>query len=108
MNNNSATTPAIEEYGDMVQDERPKDDHEEAIHKYLHTELILDVGTNNERHGRVVKRTRGHDGNPIGRAHANPFFDTQVYDIEFTDGTVKNTKQISLQRRRVPGAGGNS
>jgi hypothetical protein len=29
------------------------------------------------------------DGEAIGRAHANPLFDTRVYDVEFTDGAVE-------------------
>ncbi|MCK7580946.1 MAG: hypothetical protein MZV65_38600 [Chromatiales bacterium] len=37
--------------------------------------------------GRVVKRSWGLDNKPIGHAHANPMFDTQEYEIEFTDGT---------------------
>ena len=65
----------------------PEDDDEEAIDKYLNIELIMNMGTNDERRGRVIKRTRGLDGKPIGHAHANPLFDTREYKIEFTDGT---------------------
>ena len=54
--------------------------------KYLNVELILDVGSANERRGRVAKRSWGLDGEAVGRAHANPFFDTREYTIEFTDG----------------------
>ena len=32
---------------------------------------------------------RGLDGKAIGRAHANPLFDTREYEVEFTDGTRK-------------------
>jgi hypothetical protein len=86
---NPVNVPTNEEYGDMLIDERPEADDEEAVDKYLNAELILDVGTNNERRGRVVKRARGLDGEPLGRAHANPLFDTREYDIEFTDGTTE-------------------
>ena len=65
---------------------RPDDDDEEAIDKYFNVELILDV-TNDERHGCVIKRSRGLDGEPIGRLHSNPLFDTREYEIEFTDGS---------------------
>jgi hypothetical protein len=58
--------PSAEEYDDMVTEERPEDDDEEAIDKYLNMELIMDVGTENERRGRVVKRSRGLEGEPIG------------------------------------------
>jgi hypothetical protein len=54
----------------------------------LNAELIFDVGTNNERRGRVIKRARGLDGEPLGRAHTNPLIDTREYDIEFSDGTT--------------------
>ena len=80
-------TPSHEDYGDMHVDERPEDDDEEAVDKYLNVELIMNMGTNNERHGRVIKRSRGLDGEPIGHAHANPLFDTREYEVEFTDGT---------------------
>ena len=59
-------TPMDEEYGDMLVSERPEDDNEEAIDQYLNMELIMDVGTDNERpHGRVIKRLWGQDGEAI-------------------------------------------
>jgi hypothetical protein len=79
--------PTDEEYGDMLVDERPEADDEQAIDNYLNTELMMDLGTGNERFGRVVKRARGIDGEPVGRAHSNPLFDTREYHVEFTDGT---------------------
>jgi hypothetical protein len=82
-----ANTPADEEYGDMNTAERPEEDDEEAVDNYLNVELIMNMGTNDERRGRVVKRSRGLDGEPIGRAHTNPLFDTREYEVEFTDGT---------------------
>lgn len=79
--------PRDDEYGDMLVDERPDDDEEEMINKYLGMELIMDVGTSNERGTRVVKRARTDDGKAIGAAHSNPILDTRSYEIEFTDGT---------------------
>jgi hypothetical protein len=84
---NDLNTPTAAEYDDMHTDDRPDDDDEEAIDKYLNVELIMDVGTNDERRGRVVKRSRGLDGEPIGRSHNNPLFDTREYEVEFTDGS---------------------
>ena len=81
-------TPTEEEYGDMLVEERPDED-DEAIDKYLNMELTLGVGTDDERRGRVVKRSKGIGGEPIGRANANPFFDTREYEVEFTDGTTE-------------------
>jgi hypothetical protein len=60
------------------------------IDKYLNAELIFVIGTGSERRGRVVKRAKGTSGEPIGRAHSNPLFDTHEYVVEFTDGTTEN------------------
>ena len=79
-------TPTMEEYGDMVFKERPEDDNEEAIDKYLNMELILGAGTDDQRWGQVIKRARGIDGEYIGRSHSNPLFDTRQYEVEFMDG----------------------
>ena len=51
-------TPTDEDYGDMITGERPEADDEEKVHKYLNVEIILDVGLENERQGRVDKRSR--------------------------------------------------
>jgi hypothetical protein len=37
----------------------------------------------------VIKRAKGISGEAVGRAHANPFFDTREYEVEFTDGTIE-------------------
>jgi hypothetical protein len=81
-------TPTGEEYGDMLVKEHPEED-DEAIDKYLNMELTLGVGTDDERWGRVVKRSKGISGNPICCPHSNPFFDTREYNVEFTDGTTE-------------------
>jgi len=80
-------TPTEEEYGDMLVEERPDIEDDEAIDKYINMELTMGVGTDDERRGRVVKRSKGMSGEPIGRAHANPYFDTREYEVEFSDGT---------------------
>jgi len=72
---NHGITPTEEEYRDKLAEEQPVADDEEAVDKYLNAELCLDLGTNNERCGRVCKRLRGLDGDPIGRAHPNPLFE---------------------------------
>ena len=61
----------------MITGERPEGDDEEAVDKYLNDELIFDVGLVNKRQGRVAKRLRGLDGEAVGHAHTNPFFDTR-------------------------------
>ena len=70
-------TPTDEYYGDVITGERPEADDEEALDKYFNVELILYVGSANERRGRVAKLSQGLDGKAAGRAHANPFFDTR-------------------------------
>ena len=84
---NDANTPSPDKYGDMNIDEWPEDDDEDVIDKYLNVELIMNMGTNDERCGCVVKRSWGLDGDPIGRAHVNPLFDTREYEMEFMDRT---------------------
>jgi hypothetical protein len=36
--------------------------------------------------GHRTSQKSGADGNPIGRAHANPILDTRQYFFEFEDG----------------------
>ena len=45
---NELNMPTATEYDDMHTDDRPDDDDEEAVDKYLNVELIMDVGTNDE------------------------------------------------------------
>ena len=87
-----ATTPTMDEYGDMLTpDALEADDvNDKVIKKYLNTELILDMGTGAERRGRVIKRAKRTTGQSIGRGHANPLFDTREYIAEFTDGSTEN------------------
>ena len=81
-----------DDYGDMHLPETPEADDldDSTLDKYLNIELIFDVGTGNERKGRVVKRVKGTSDEPIGRAHANPLFDTREYVVEFTGGSSEN------------------
>ncbi|KAG7369925.1 reverse transcriptase RNA-dependent DNA polymerase [Nitzschia inconspicua] len=80
--------PPDEDYGDMLLEPRPDDeDVEENFDNYIGVELIMDVGTDGERRGRVVKRARDNDGRPIGRKHDNATFDSREYYVELTDGT---------------------
>jgi hypothetical protein len=82
-------TPTEEEYDGMIVEEHPEADDEEALDKYLNMELRMGAGMDDERWGRVIKRAKGIGGEAVGRAHANPFFDTREYEVEFTDGTIE-------------------
>eukprot|EP00957_Ditylum_brightwellii_P154519 11759374-Ditylum_brightwellii.AAC.1 len=73
----------------MITEECPDKDDEEAMDQYLTAGLILVLGTDGERVGRVIKRSQGLDGQAIGRTHPNPLFDTHTYDVEFIDGSVE-------------------
>ena len=88
----TGVTNVEENYGDMLVPEAMDADDidDEILDKYLNAELIFDVGTGSERKGRVVKRAKGTSGDPIGRAHSNPLFDTREYVVEFTDGSTEN------------------
>jgi hypothetical protein len=78
-----------EEYDGMIVEERPKADDKEALDKYLNMELRMGAGTDDERWEWVIKCAKGIGGEPVGHAHANSFFDTREYEVEFTDGTIE-------------------
>ena len=86
------TTPAMDEYGDMLAPEALEADEidNEKLDKYLNAELIFDMGTGTEWRGRVIKCAKGTTGQPIGRGHANPLFDTREYVVEFINGSTEN------------------
>jgi len=46
------TTLTPEDYRDMHTDNRTDDDDEEAVDNHLNVELIVNMGTNDERRGR--------------------------------------------------------
>ncbi len=52
---------------------------------YLSAEILIPRGGTMTK-GRVKSRKRDADGNPIGRAAANPILDTHEYIVEFEDG----------------------
>jgi len=82
--------PPDEDYGDMLLEDRPEDDDvEDQFDKYIGMELVLGVGTGDERKGRVVKKSRDNWGRPIGRAHSNPIMDTSEYLVEMADGITE-------------------
>jgi hypothetical protein len=82
-------TPMEEEYDDMIVEEHPEGDDEEAVDKCLNMVLRMGAGTDDERWGRVIKHAKGIGGEPVGHAHTNPFFDTREYEVEFTNGTIE-------------------
>jgi hypothetical protein len=53
---------------------------------YLNTELASKTDPDGEaRFGKVKKRLRIEDGQPIGRENSNPLLDSRMYEVEFYD-----------------------
>ncbi len=73
----------LEEQGKAERD----DFTEETYDAYIGAELLIPHGDTFIT-GRVIKRTRDEEGNPIGRRHTNPLLDTQRYEVEFGDGST--------------------
>ena len=59
----------------------------DSYDQYLGAELLLPHGDNKVT-GKVIKRARGQDGNPIGIRNSNPLLDTREYTVEFSDGST--------------------
>jgi hypothetical protein len=94
-------TPTEEEYG-MIVEEHPKANDEEALDKYLNMELRMGTGTDDERWRWVIKCAKGIGGEPVGHAHANPFFDTREYEVKFTDGTIEQYATNFIAKNMYP------
>jgi len=60
----------------------------EDFDKYLAADAILPKGENMVL-GKVTGRKRDLDGNPIGKDHSNPIFDTHLYQVQFPNGRVE-------------------
>lgn len=79
----------LEPYSDEEEKPREMPDADNDVYdNYVHAELYLPNGDEIER-ARVVKRHKNSDGKFIGRRHENPILDTRVYDVEFSDGSIK-------------------
>jgi hypothetical protein len=65
-----------------------QDDYtDDAYDQYVGAELLLPHG-DQMVHGKVIKRARGEDGNPIGKRNTNPILDTREYEVEMSDGSI--------------------
>jgi hypothetical protein len=78
----------------MISDDRPKDDDEEAVDKYLNVELIMNMGTNDERCGRMVKHSLGLDNEPIGHAHQIQCLTPKSTRLSLLMEPMRNTRQM--------------
>eukprot|EP00957_Ditylum_brightwellii_P106640 8136018-Ditylum_brightwellii.AAC.1 len=69
----------------MITEERPDKDDDGAIDQHVTAELVLlGIETDEERVGRVIKRSWALDGLSIGRAHPNLLFNTCTHHVEVT------------------------
>ena len=64
-----------------------RDDIDDSLYdQYLNAQVLLPHDGKMVT-GRVTKRKRTDDGDPIGSYHAKPILDTRVYDVSFPDGS---------------------
>jgi hypothetical protein len=84
-------TPSFNGYGDEAGDEprMPEADSftVDAYNKYIGAKLRMPLNDALSE-AKVLGRARDGEGNPIGISHANPLQDTQVYEVEFQDGSA--------------------
>jgi len=76
----------------------------ESMDEYISASVLLPRGEDVVR-AKVVGRTHGRDGNPLGVRHSNPILDTREYQVEFPDGStatytanviaVKSTRKVA-------------
>jgi hypothetical protein len=57
------------------------------VDEYISASVLLPRGEDVVR-AKVVGRTHGRDGNPLGVRHSNPILDTREYQVEFPDGST--------------------
>jgi len=89
---NMEETPVFDKYEDDEVEGTPDEPLEEleptpdlSTDVYLNASIVLPRGEKLAQ-GKVVRRKRDVDGNPIGRENQNPILDTRRYDVEFEDG----------------------
>jgi Reverse transcriptase (RNA-dependent DNA polymerase) len=62
----------------------------DVLDSLLHTQIALPRGPDDELEvGKVTKRIRDTDGDPIGIKHDDPTMDTRLYEVTWTDGTTE-------------------
>jgi len=61
----------------------------EQYDEYISAQVILPIEGSN-RKGRVLRRKRNPNGDPIGVRNSNPLLDTREYDVIFPDGAVQS------------------
>jgi len=96
-NSNSETKTSLvrDDPTDIALDSSPMIDADdvwstpEAYDEYLNAEILVPDGDGRSL-GRVKKRLKDKDGNPIGRRHQNFMMDTRLYEVELADGSLRD------------------
>ena len=85
-----SNTPSFPPYEDTDVDPTVIPDRDEYpdFEKYIGAEVLLPKEGELQT-AKVKARKKDHDGEPIGRSHTNPMFDTRCYIVEFADGIEK-------------------
>ena len=63
-------------------------DQQPAYDRLLHSEILVQKGDSMAT-GIVKRRAVGPDGNPSGTYNDNPFLNTYMYEVEFSDGDIQ-------------------
>ena len=113
----SSTGPDLEEWSDLLEDDRdfadefnrlfdntdvPEADDNfdpDTYDDYINKEISVDQGDVHPVRATVTKRLKDNRGNPIGTAHPYPIMDSRMYEFEFADGH-KQTMAANIYSRK--------
>eukprot|EP00957_Ditylum_brightwellii_P065138 4940596-Ditylum_brightwellii.AAC.1 len=79
----------------MITEECSEEDDEEAIDQYLTAELILGIGTDGKRVGRVIKRSWGLDDGSVERYQANVIAEIMFAQVDEEGHQFKVLSEIT-------------
>jgi hypothetical protein len=65
----------------------PDVDNVNGYDEYIRAKLMFDFMGDDVARGRVIKRAKGEDGQPLGTRNANPILDTRMYTVQLSDGS---------------------
>jgi hypothetical protein len=61
---------------------------QDTMDQYLGAQINMPVGDGHMR-AKVKRRKKDEEGKPIGKGDNNPVMDTRLYEVEYSDGTLK-------------------
>jgi hypothetical protein len=65
----------------------PDVDNVDRYDEYIRAKLMFDFMGDDVARGRVIKRAKGEDGQPLGTRNVNPILDTRMYTVQLSDGS---------------------